>query len=170
MGQEKWFSHSGVVFSADSEVRHEITSHNNATWMNCCSATTVLYDKYITGRLKSNKYYNVVQFVGLYGSANSEVSSNSDRRFANMEEKMLHWINDITSCDYIWNKDIYDRYGIKSIVEKLGKKCFRYSYIISRDYSSLIEISLAIQTDKDDLNTSRNSNDLTSFFDLKTSR
>ena len=142
------FKYLGSTLSANGELRYEIASRINATWMKWRSTTGVLCDRRINERLKSKIYRNVVRPVALYGSECWPTIRDNERRLVVMETKMLRWTSGVTRLDHIRNEDIRDRYGVAPIVEKLRERRLRwYGHAIRANENSLAKIGLNIEVD-----------------------
>ena len=112
----------GSTLSANGELRYEIASRINATWMKQRFTTGVLCDQRINERLKFQIYRNVIRAVALYGSECWPTIKDNERRLAVMETKMWRWTSGVTRFDHIRNEDIRDQYEAAAIVEKLRER------------------------------------------------
>lgn len=120
------FKYLGSVLSADGELNNEITARINATWMKWRATTGIMCDRKMKDSIKSKIYRSVIRPIALYGAECWPITKKAERRLAVMETKMLRWTSGFSLLNRVRNDDIYRRYGVMPISEKMLEARLRW--------------------------------------------
>ncbi|VDO80558.1 unnamed protein product [Heligmosomoides polygyrus] len=82
-----------------------------------CWFTGVLYDRKISGHLKSKIYRAVVLSIVTYGAECWPATKEAETRLSIMEAKMLRWMAGVTRMDCIRSDAIWQMIGVTSIAD-----------------------------------------------------